>query len=111
MDNILFVFTLCLTIAFLLSELFYRLRYPRVIGQILAGVILGLPFIGGFMREPATVDFIGSLADIGVVFLMLLVGTEVNTMGLDAPSREAENDSVFVSYYTPPDDHLWNWSN
>ena len=41
----------------------------------------------------------------------LLVGTEyllrnqVNTMGLDAPSREAENDSVFVSYM-PPDDQL-----
>ena len=89
MDGILFVFTLCLTIAFLLSEFFYRLRYPRVVGQILAGVLLGLPFIGGFMKEPQTLDFIGSLADIGIVFLMLLVGTEINIHQLKKASKKA----------------------
>ncbi len=85
----MFIFTICLTVAFLLSELMYRLRYPRVIGQILAGVILGLPFFGGFMKQPQVLDFIGSLADIGVIFLMLLVGTEIDITKLKQASKMA----------------------
>lgn len=54
------------------------MRYPRVLGHIFAGIILGLPAFSGFMGQPLATEFIGSLADLGVIFLMLLAGTNIN---------------------------------
>ncbi len=88
MESILAAFTVCLTLAFLASELFYRLKYPRVVGQILAGVILGLPFIKIYFGENF-LSFVSSMADIGIVFLLLLVGTEVNIHNLLKVSKNA----------------------
>ncbi|MFC2162901.1 cation:proton antiporter [Candidatus Altiarchaeota archaeon] len=87
MESILAAFTVCLTLAFLFSELFYRLRYPKVVGQILAGVVLGLPFIRVYFEE-TFISFVESLADLGVVFLLLLVGTEVRIEELKKVSRK-----------------------
>lgn len=89
MESILVVITACLTLAFLLSETFYRMRYPRVLGQILAGVVLGLPFFAVVMRRTEVFEFIGSLSDLGVVFLMLLVGTKIRVHGLLKASKPA----------------------
>ncbi|MFH1054457.1 MAG: cation:proton antiporter [Candidatus Altiarchaeota archaeon] len=89
MESVLVGFTVCLLLAFLLSEFFYRLRYPRVIGQILAGLILGIPLIRDYVFGGGGIDFIGSLADIGVVFLMLLVGTEIRIHDLKKASKKA----------------------
>ncbi|MFH1403517.1 MAG: cation:proton antiporter [Candidatus Altiarchaeota archaeon] len=86
--SILVGFTICLTLAFLFSELFYSFKYPRVVGQIIAGIILGLPFIKVYFGEEFT-SFISSLSDIGVVFLLLLVGTEVKVDELRKVSKRA----------------------
>jgi Kef-type K+ transport system membrane component KefB len=88
MESILAAFTVCLTLAFLFSELFYRLRYPRVVGQILAGVVLGLPLVKTYFGS-GFLSFVNSLADIGVVFLLLLVGTEVRIHELKKVSKRA----------------------
>jgi Kef-type K+ transport system membrane component KefB len=92
MESILVVFTVCLTLAFLFAELLYRMGYPRVVGQILAGLVLGLPFIKVYLTGD-TLSFIGSLGDIGVVFLLLLVGTEVKVHDL----RRVSNRAVFLA--------------
>jgi Kef-type K+ transport system membrane component KefB len=86
---ILFLFVL-LTSAHLLGYLFARLRQPRVIGEILAGVILG-PFVLGKLpaysnllqldiaapQKKAALDL---LYWMGLLLLMFLSGAETKTL-------------------------------
>jgi Kef-type K+ transport system membrane component KefB len=80
--KILLTLFIVLLAAKLMAELFERLRQPAVVGEILAGVILGpslLNFIGagggaGATGGPGVV--IEALAEIGVVFLLFTVGLE-----------------------------------
>jgi len=56
----------------ILAEVFERLRQPAVVGEILAGVIIG-PSLLGWVESSA---FINILAEIGVIFLLFNVGLE-----------------------------------
>lgn len=47
MIDILFILTISLLVSFIFSEIFFRLKYPRVIGYIFAGIFLGYPFFSG----------------------------------------------------------------
>jgi Kef-type K+ transport system membrane component KefB len=57
----------------LLAELFERLRQPAMIGEILAGAIIG-PSVLGWVAPNQTIS---ALADLGVMFLLFRVGLEV----------------------------------
>ena len=61
-----------LAAAKIMAEVFERLRQPAVVGEILAGVIIG-PSILGWVQ---TSDLINVLAEIGVIFLLFNVGLE-----------------------------------
>jgi Na+:H+ antiporter len=63
---------LMLLAAKLAAELFERLRQPAVVGEILAGVIIG----PGVLGLVAPSEFITMLAEIGVIFLLFSVGLE-----------------------------------
>jgi len=54
------------------AEIFERLRQPAVVGEILAGVIIGGSVLGWV--EPS--DFTTLLAEIGIIFLLFTVGLE-----------------------------------
>jgi Kef-type K+ transport system membrane component KefB len=56
----------------LAAEVFERLRQPAVVGEILAGVIIGPGVLGLVIPGERTI----ALAEIGVVFLLFLVGLE-----------------------------------
>jgi Kef-type K+ transport system membrane component KefB len=62
----------------LLDEVFERLNQPGIIGQILAGVLIG-PSVLGWI---APTDFLASLAELGVMFLLFRVGLEVKSSDL-----------------------------
>jgi Kef-type K+ transport system membrane component KefB len=57
----------------LLSEIFERLGQPGIVGEILAGVLIG-PQVLGWM-EPN--DVLRILSDLGVIFLLFSIGLEV----------------------------------
>jgi Kef-type K+ transport system membrane component KefB len=57
----------------LMAEVFERLRQPAIVGEILAGVLIG-PSVLGWM---APSDLLSALADLGVMFLLFRVGLEV----------------------------------
>jgi Kef-type K+ transport system membrane component KefB len=61
-----------------LAEIFERLRQPAIVGEILAGILIG-PSVLGWM-EPT--DFLMALADLGVMFLLFRVGLEVKASEL-----------------------------
>ena len=60
------------------GELFERLGIPAVLGEILAGVVLG-PYAAGFIVPSETVF---SIAEIGAVFLLFTVGLETSPSDL-----------------------------
>jgi Kef-type K+ transport system membrane component KefB len=66
------------TSAKLLSEIFVRLGQPGIVGEILAGVLIG-PHVLGWM---APGDVLGILSDLGVMFLLFTIGLEVRASEL-----------------------------
>jgi Kef-type K+ transport system membrane component KefB len=62
----------------LFAEIFERLRQPGIVGEILAGVLIG-PHVLGWM---APNDVLRILSDLGVMFLLFRVGLEVKSSEL-----------------------------
>src|SRR5437764_4949434 len=62
----------------LLAELFERLNQPGIVGEILAGVLIG-PSVLGWM---APNEFLSALSDLGAMFLLFRVGLEVKSSEL-----------------------------
>ena len=65
------------------GELFERLYLPAVLGEILAGIVLG-PYATQFVIPTPTVY---SIAEIGAIFLLFTVGLETNPKDLISVSR------------------------
>jgi Kef-type K+ transport system membrane component KefB len=62
----------------LMDEVFERLHQPGIVGQIIAGIILGPSILGWLQRE----HFLEQLAELGVMFLLFRVGLEVKSSEL-----------------------------
>jgi Kef-type K+ transport system membrane component KefB len=66
-----------------LAKLFARISQPPVIGEVLAGILLGPSLIGPQLSSlvlPLSVaPFLGVIAQLGVVLYMFLVGLELNS--------------------------------
>ena len=65
--------------------LFARLRQPPVMGEVLAGILLGPSLLGrvapetaNFLLPPPVAPYLGVLAQLGVVLYMFLVGLELD---------------------------------
>ncbi|HWP43550.1 MAG TPA: cation:proton antiporter [Blastocatellia bacterium] len=80
--RLLLALFIVLLAAKLMAELFERLRQPAVVGEILAGVIIGPSLLGLVsMTDPTgAMSSVGvmieALAEIGVIFLLFTVGLE-----------------------------------
>lgn len=66
------------TAAKVMSEIFERLGQPGIVGEILAGVVIG-PSVLAWITPNA---FLSSLADLGAMFLLFRVGLEVKSSEL-----------------------------
>ncbi|MGH9938309.1 MAG: cation:proton antiporter [Blastocatellia bacterium] len=71
-DQLLFTIFVMFVAAKLAAEIFERLKQPAVAGEILAGVIIGPSVLG--LVTPS--ELTGALSEIGVIFLLFLVGLE-----------------------------------
>ena len=67
------------------AALALRLRQPLILGYILAGVAIG-PFTPGIIGD---VDAIAALAEIGVIFLMFVIGVQLSLRELIRAGRVA----------------------
>jgi Kef-type K+ transport system membrane component KefB len=84
------VIAVVLGIAFLFNELFKKLNLPPVVGQIVGGLILGIPLLRAFVFEsPQATEIVDLLATIGILFLLLLVGLEIDLEKIRQSSKEA----------------------
>lgn len=73
-----------------------RFGYPSVLGELLAGIILGPPLLGLLHGSEA----ISILADVGVLLMMLYIGMEVNPRDLKKVSW-AGGLAAFGGFVTP----------
>src|SRR4030095_1941136 len=78
----------------LLGTLFRFIGQPPVIGEVVAGILLGPSLLGAvsheaytFLLPPAVAPSLGLLAQLGVVLYMFLVGVELDTDGLKGQLR------------------------
>lgn len=74
-----------LTLAFLFGALAHRLRFPPLVGYLLAGVAVG-PFTPGYVAHQGIAN---ELAEIGVILLMFGVGLHFSVRDLLAVRRIA----------------------
>ena len=69
-----------MAVAGLVAVIFHKLRWPKVIGYLLAGVMMGRYTWGGsFLADETSIQTIGQL---GIVFLMLTLGLEFSAGAL-----------------------------
>jgi Kef-type K+ transport system membrane component KefB/Trk K+ transport system NAD-binding subunit len=80
--NILNLF-LVLLAAWLGGQLASRLGYPSVLGELLAGILLGPPLLGLFHGSAA----LSVLAELGVLLMMLYIGMEIDPRDLGKASK------------------------
>ena len=77
MDIILAIFLLLL-FALILGELFEKFNLPSIVGEILAGVILGPAFLNFIKPGP----ILSGISEIALFFIVLLIGIELTTESL-----------------------------
>src|SRR3984893_14274936 len=87
LTSILFVLLLLVGLAQLLGYLFVKLRQPRVVGEIAAGVVLGpallgrLPFASGLMEAAQHQgNILNFVYWLGLLLLMFLSGAETRQL-------------------------------
>jgi Kef-type K+ transport system membrane component KefB len=83
------------------GAVFRRLAQPAVIGEMVAGILLGPSFLGflfpaarEFLFPPSSLGVLQSLSQIGVVLFMFVIGAEIDTLQI----RRQAHAAVLVSH-------------
>jgi len=81
--------------------LFFKMRQPSVIGEMVAGIVLGPSLLGmlfpaaeSFLFPAASLDFLKLLSQLGVILFMFIVGMELNMQHL----RQKADAALLVSH-------------
>jgi K+:H+ antiporter len=80
---------------------FRRLAQPAVIGEMVAGILLGPSFLGtlfpaaqSFLFPPSSLEALRLLSQIGVILFMFVIGSEIDTIQI----RRQAHAAVLVSH-------------
>lgn len=96
--SFLIIVSVVLITSRLLGELFRKIKQPAVIGEILAGIVLGPSLLGRyaphifhfiFLSQPKAYSSFDGLANVGIIFLMFVAGTEVNLKNIRRRGKHA----------------------
>jgi Kef-type K+ transport system membrane component KefB len=88
--EIIFPILIILVCAKITGEIFARMRQPPIIGEIIAGVVLGPSILNLISPE---VNGIEILAELGIFFLLFLAGMQINL----ASFREYSRPAIFIA--------------
>lgn len=101
LSTLLIQIIVILAAAALFSRLFRRINQPPVMGEMIAGIVLGpsvlglfLPQVMTFIFPPSSLGTLQLLSQIGVVLFMFIVGMELNVSHV----RERGSAAVMISH-------------
>lgn len=80
---------LTLAASLIIKEFFNFLNLPAVVGQILAGIIFGLPLVKPILFDTSSLNTLEFLSDIGVLFLLFITGLELDVEKFKEVSKDA----------------------
>ena len=90
-----------LIVARLCGWLFMKMRQPSVIGEIMAGIILGpsalaqfFPDVSAFLFSPDSLSNIMILRQIGLILFMFVIGMELDISAV----RKRVNETILISH-------------
>lgn len=78
-----------LSLAYLLAELAKKIGLPRVVGQLITGVLLGIAAIKPILFTETNIVLLSFLANLGVIFLFYYAGLEMNLNALTKNIRKS----------------------
>jgi Kef-type K+ transport system membrane component KefB len=98
MLHVLIALTAVIVVGQILAKLFSYIHQPPVIGEVVAGILLGPSLIGShassFILPPSVAPYLSIIAQIGVMLYMFLVGLELNAGLL----RQRAHSTVAISH-------------
>lgn len=83
--SVLLALFIIIASAKVMAESFERLRQPAVVGEILAGVVIG-PSVLGWVQPS---ELISIVAEVGVIFLLFMVGLETKPQDIFRVGKRA----------------------
>jgi Kef-type K+ transport system membrane component KefB len=101
--NFLIIVSTILITARVLGEICRKYKQPAVIGEILAGIILGPSLFGAFfpntfneifIAQPRSYAAFDGLANIGIILLMFIAGFEVDLKQIRKHGKQAASISI-----------------
>ena len=92
---IVFSLLVVLFLAYLLSIIAKYFSLPRVVGQIGAGILLGLPIIKPYLFDAKTLSFFDMLSELGILLLFFFIGLEINLTAFKKNIKE----SFYISFW------------
>ena len=94
--NVFLYLGVALISARVLGEIFERLKLSSIIGEILAGIFFGGPFLGMIgvnTKMFVDIDVLRQFSQIGIIILLFIIGLEVSPKSL----RKTGKQSVVIS--------------
>ena len=101
--NFLVIVSIILISSRVLGEVFRKLKQPVVVGEILAGIIIGPSLLGSafphffqqiFLSEPRAYGAFDGLANMGIIMLMFVAGIEVDLKQIRKQGRQSASISL-----------------
>src|SRR5215216_192253 len=101
--HFLIIVSVILLFARVLGELCRKFKQPAIIGEILAGIILGPSALASvfpnlfneiFVSEPRAYGAFDGLASVGIILLMFIAGFEVDLKQIRANGKQAISISL-----------------
>jgi Kef-type K+ transport system membrane component KefB len=98
--HVLLALVVVIAVSRALGSVFRWLRQPPVVGEVIAGILLGpsllgriAPEVSGYVLPPAVAPYLGVIAQVGVILYMFLVGLHLDLK----VARERGHTAIAVS--------------